>query len=77
MARMHNKAAPERRRQRIERQKQVAREIYEEQGQRPEIAAIRSGPKIPRRSTRQRTQQPPRGSGLPNYSSDDMEMLYD
>jgi len=76
MARMHNKAAPERRRQRIERQKQVAREIYEEQGQRPEIAAIRSSPKIPRRSTRPRA-QPPRGSGLPNYPSDDMEMLYD
>eukprot|EP01043_Picozoa_sp_COSAG02_P035159 COSAG02_NODE_2501_length_8672_cov_7.293246_4_plen_285_part_00 len=75
--RAYKKAAPERERERIERQKQVGREILEEHQQDPTPQAIRRAGKISRRSTRKRTQPPPRGGGMPDYSSDDMEMLYD
>ena len=78
--RAYKKAAPQREAERVERVQQVQREIREEEDARPEVQARRAkltrAGKIPRRSTRKR-RQPPRGSGMPDYSSDDMEMLYD
>ena len=69
--------APARERRRVERLKQIAAEVEEERSQDPRVQAIRASPKIQRRRSTRESRPPARGSGLPDYSSDDMEMLYD
>ena len=75
--RAYKKAAPQREAERVGRLKQIAAEVEEERRQDPRVQAIRASPKIQRRRSTRERRPPARGSGLPDYSSDDMEMLYD
>lgn len=75
--RAYKKAAPQREAERVERLKQIAADVEKERRQDPRVQAIRASPKIQRRRSTRERRPPARGSGLPDYSSDDMEMLYD
>ena len=63
--RAHKRAAPTRERERVERLKQTAREVYAEQGEDPAVARRRSM-RIPKKRS---------GSGMPSmmYSDSDSE----
>ena len=65
--RAHKKAAPARERARVSRLKQTAREEYEERGEDPRVARIRSS-RIPKKRTSSRLQG--RGMHGYGYSSD-------
>jgi hypothetical protein len=74
--RAYKKAAPQRELERVERSKQIQRDIREEEDARPEVqerrARIKRAGKVPRRSTRKRN-PPQRGMGMMS-SSDDEDM---
>ena len=62
--RAHKRAAPERKRARIERSKQTAREIYDEQGQDPAVA-LRRSIRVPKKR--------PSGGGMMSDSGSDSD----